>query len=182
MVTFNRISDEDEILGQAIIAMLSTSKQSPEIQIDILKKNGIPKLYPDYWYIQKACFAAFTELSKVDTTINNITLGESCMNASILPTGMKSLEQGLKFIETFYKVHHRGPTVGDCKLQHYYKAQRKAIITCVTPYDSEFNRGVIFATLRTFRPIDSKICEAVLYDERNTEFDNHTRYSYFLSW
>lgn len=156
MVQYEAIDPDVEINGQTVLSMIEgVSRFSEEYRRrvrDALAENGVDDPTPGEWYPQQAWLDAFGVLAEDLEPHLLDRIGEQIPDAADWPSGIETVEDGLRSIDEAYQRNHRGGDIG------YYRltaaADRSGEVTCNNPYPCPFDRGIIRSVARTFAPVE----------------------------
>jgi hypothetical protein len=121
--------------------------------LDILKKNGIDNPQPNLWYPQEAWLAAFREIQDTIGTSTLFQIGMKIPESAKFPPEINTIEKALGAIDVAYHMNHRGGEIGSYKFVP--TGDRQAKMICRNPYPCDFDRGIIEAMVRRFKPANS---------------------------
>jgi hypothetical protein len=183
MAPYEAFDEDVEVHGRTIIAVADDalsrfSDAYRETAVDALAENGIEDPSPDEWYPQQAWLNTFEVLaSELEPHILD-RLGEQIPDVAEWPTGISSVEEGLRSIDEAYRRNHRGGDIGFYDFEA--TGERTGEVTCENPYPCEFDRGLIRAVTRRYAPVES----FVFVEERGERCrrDGDDACVYTVSW
>ena len=79
-------------------------------------------------------------------------------------------------------MNHRGGEIGYYDLMTFDCKARLAKMICTTPYPSEFDRGILTATLNPFKTEDSVNCNVLLNLRKPTRRHGEDSCTYLIKW
>jgi hypothetical protein len=168
MAQFEAFDSRVEVNGQTVMAVVDGMQGFGGTALRILGKWGIAK--PDaegIWYPQQAWLNAFREISSSIGTTTLLAIGRRIPENAAFPPEIDDIETALAAIDVAYHMNHRigeqplfDPSTGTMSegIGHYgFKRTdvREAVMCCNNPYPCDFDRGIIEAMARRFRPDDS---------------------------
>lgn len=171
-----------EVNGQTASAIIEAVTLGKEHRIAVLAKHGIVNPRADVWYLQKKWLMAFEEIASTIGQSTLFNIGKAIPETAKFPPEIDTLEKALHAIDMAYKMNHRGGEIGYYKVLSFDSKQRQAIMECKNPYPSEFDRGIIMAMLRKFRPKDSIRYDVVLDLSKPTRLNGSDACSYTITW
>ncbi len=179
MAQFQAYSQQVMVNGQTVLSVMNGMGVFRGSASRILERHGIPNPVATGWYPQQAWLDAFREIAE---TIGSKTLhqiGMSIPRTAKFPPGIDTLEKALRSIDVAYHLNHRGGEIG-----HYEFAKTsptRASVTCRNPYPCDFDRGLIEAVARQFKPAGAvlRIEHDLLKPCRSKAGDSCT---YVISW
>lgn len=144
-----------EINGQTILAMIEgvgrfSDDYRHRVQ-EALAENGVVDPASGEWYPQQAWLDAFGVLADDLEPHLLDRIGEQIPDAAEWPSGITSVEEGLRSIDEAYHRNHRGGEIGHYRLTDI--GEQTGEITCMNPYPCPFDRGIIRAVTRRFAPV-----------------------------
>jgi hypothetical protein len=154
-----------EVYGAAVLSVVEGMGDFRSRAEGILAQNGIRKPQPDSWYPQQAWLDSFKTISEKIGPRTLFAIGKKILEAVEWPPFINSLETGLGAIDMNYHRVHRidgvpllneqtGETMPG--IGHYefrgITSEKSALMVCNNPYPSEFDRGILTAMGRRFKP------------------------------
>lgn len=153
-----------------------------DTRLEILAKHGIIEPRGDAWYPQKAWLDAFQEIAEEIGNHTLFSIGKAIPEHAELPPQIDTLEKALMAIDMGYHLNHRGGEIGHYTLTSFDPESQTAVMVCNNPYPSEFDRGIITAFLRRFRPADSLKSDVILDYNQPTRLKGADSCTYKLAW
>lgn len=154
-----------EVYGAAVLSFIEGMGDFRSRAEAILVQNGIRKPQPDSWYPQQAWLDSFKTISEKIGPRTLFAIGRKILDAVEWPPFVKNLETGLGAIDMNYHRVHRIDGVPMLNEQtgemtpgigHYefrgITSEKSALMVGNNPYPSEFDRGLITAMGRRFKP------------------------------
>lgn len=182
MALFVPFEPEVEVLGQSIVAFINAIPLGKEYRLHILRKYGIENVRSDNWYSQQQYLKAFREISITSGPYMLFDIGKGVQERAVFSSETDSLEKALRSIDVIYAMNHRGGEIGYYDLMTFDCKARLAKIICTTPYPSEFDRGILTATLTRFKPEDSVNCNVLLNLRKPTRRHGEDSCTYLIKW
>jgi len=158
MAPYEAFDEDVEVHGRTIIAVADDalsrfSSSYRETAADALEANGIADPSPDEWYPQQAWLDTFAVIAdELEPHILD-RLGEQIPDVAEWPTGLSSVEAGLRSVDDAYQRNHRGGDIGHYEFES--TGERTGTVTCLNPYPCPFDRGLIRATAQEYAPVES---------------------------
>lgn len=150
MKVFKAASPTVEVNGETVYSIIDGMGAFKSKAIKILSENGINDPKPGNWYNQQAWLNAFKAIAEQigSSTLNAI--GQKIPENAKFPPEINDIHKGLAAIDIAYHMNHRNGNIGNYK---YDKINDKSVkITCTNPYPDEFDKGIIVAMTRRFKP------------------------------
>jgi len=174
MAQFIPFAPNVEALGASILAFQEAlpTPDSRKRVIDFLEKNGIKKVDSEKYYPQKTFLKTLEMVSQLLGPSSTFLIGKLVPEKAIFPPQIDTLEKALNSIDVAYGMNHRYPkeqgdkdkNIGYYKLISFDSVKKNAVMECKNPYASEFDRGIISAMLRKFKPKDASMKYDVVLD------------------
>ena len=194
MAQFKAFVQGVEVNGETVYAIVDGMGNFKATALRILADNGIDQPQPGHWYSQQAWLDSFLAISKRIGPATLFVIGQKIPENAQFPPALDTIEKALQGIDVAYHMNHRlsgevlfNPATGQMKegIGHYSfrsTAATKAEMLCNNPYPCEFDKGIIDAMVRRFKPATSVLAEVVHDDKapcRNKGADSCT---YLVSW
>jgi len=155
MAQFKAFTRGVEVNGETISSVLDGMGAFRTLALKILSESGIPHPQAGKWYPQQAWLDAFKVIAETVGEATLYAIGRKIPENAQFPPGIDTLEKALASIDVAYHMNHRGGEIG-----HYYyerTGERSAKMVCSNPYPCDFDRGIIVAMAKKFRPADALI-------------------------
>jgi hypothetical protein len=195
MAQFIAFDDSIEVNGQTILSVVRGMGVFEKLALKILKEHGIDNPQPGRWYSQQAWLDAFKEIATKIGPNTLFEIGKKIPESADWPPEIRTIEEALASIDVAYHLNHRkdgevlfNPTTGEMRegIGHYKfekTGEREGIMVCENPYPCDFDRGIIYAVARKFKPEGGPFHVIVSHDEtkpcRNKGGDSCT---YIIKW
>ena len=194
MAQFKAFSSGIEVNGETVLSVVQGMGAFRAVAVSLLKEQGIEEPAPGRWYSQQAWLDAFEAISAKVGAQTLYAIGKQIPENAQFPPEINSLEAALQAIDVAYHMNHKslGAPLFDLKtgkmregIGHYqYEAagDRKIKMTCHNPYPCDFDRGIIEAMAKRFKPAGAVLVK-VKHDDtapcRKTGADSCT---YWVEW
>lgn len=194
MAQFKAFDPKIEVNGQTILSVIDGMGSFEKKGIEILAKHGIAAPKPNNWYSQQAWLNAFEEIYKDIGEGTLFQIGKSIPENADWPPEIDNIEKALASIDIAYHMNHRrnGKILFDPETKemsegigHYHfekTGERSAKITCDNPYPAEFDKGIIEAVTRKFKPDDSLLVKVNHSDSPNCRHKGGDTCIYEITW
>jgi hypothetical protein len=154
-----------EVYGAVVLSVVDGMGEFKSRAEAILAQNGIRRPQPEAWYPQQAWLDSFKTISEKIGPRTLFAIGKKILEAVEWPAWIDSLETGLGAIDMNYHLRHRlngvpmlneatgemTPGIGNYEFRGL-TGEKSAVMVCNNPYPSEFDRGIITAMGRRFKP------------------------------
>ena len=150
MAQFKSYSSGVTVNGETVLSVVNGMGSFRDTALDILARHGIKNPQSAQWYNQQAWLDAFQEINQKIGVNTLYKIGLSIPENAKFPPGINDVEKALGSIDVAYHMNHRGGEIG-----HYGFARlapTQATMTCRNPYPCDFDRGLIEAVARRFKP------------------------------
>ena len=181
-----------EVNGQTVLSVVA-GMVNQDFARKILADNGIKEVKPEGWYPQQAWLDAFKAISEKIGPVALSSIGRKIPESAQWPPQVNSIETALSSIDIAYHMNHRlngapmfDPKTGAMKegIGHYKAAKtgtREVTVTCDNPYPCEFDKGIITAAAKKFKPAD--VASIVLIeDEKACRMSGGGSCVYKVTW
>ncbi|MCP4542781.1 MAG: hypothetical protein GY832_37130 [Chloroflexi bacterium] len=170
-----------EVLGAVILEALNALGIYKEFGRNILQDLGITDIQPDQWYSQETLSKFYHTLKERTGPATMFVTGKAVAQALQIPVGQRSIEQVPSSLGQMWRVNHRHITL-DVGWKHQKTGDRSAVMTIVSPYPDDFERGILIGVVERFKPADS-VGTKVVIDETKPRNDHGGAFTSFLvSW
>lgn len=182
MAQFKAYSENVEVKGAAVLAVINAMPTGKEFREGILNKHGISAVDANKWYKQQSWLDGFKEIyeSVGDRTL--FTIGKAIPDNADFPPEIDSLEKALASIDMAYHMNHSGGEIGHYTLVDFDLSAKRAIMECNNPYPSEFDRGIITSMLRKFKPATSFKYDVVLDENKDSRLKGGEVDTFIITW
>jgi hypothetical protein len=165
MLQFTAINANVEVNGQTVLSIANGLGEMKNLGLSILSGNGIKNPKPDGWYKQQDWLNAFKQIATAIGPNTLFSIGKSIPENAKFPPEINDIHKALASIDVAYHMNHRlhdkvmfDPATGEMLegIGHYsYKKVGDNVveIMCDNPYPCDFDRGIIEAMARKFKPI-----------------------------
>lgn len=194
MAQFKAFATGVEVNGQTVLSIIdgmSAISTFKTMAKNILLSKGIVDPKPDKWYPQQAWLDAFKEISVKIGAQTLCEIGRKIPENAEWPPSVNSIETALASIDVAYHMNHRingqimfNPANGKMLegIGHYgfeIINAKKIQMICKNPYASDFDRGIIEAAAKKFKPAGVFVSVKVTDDQRKNGGESST---YTIEW
>jgi hypothetical protein len=165
MAQFKAFQPGVEVYGAVVLAIVDGMGDFKNRAEAILAQHGIRRPQPELWYPQQAWLDSFKTISEKIGPRTLFAIGKKILEAVEWPDWIDSLPTGMAAIDMNYHLRHRlngkpmlNEQTGEMTegIGHYefqgLTGERSAVLVGNNPYPSEFDRGIITAMGRRFKP------------------------------
>lgn len=164
MAQFKAMAENVEVNGETVLSIAEGMSFSKSEALRILAENGIKDPKPGMWYPQQSWLNAFEVIAKKIGANTLFLIGMKIPENAKFPPQIDSIEKALPAIDVAYHMNHRingellfNPANGQMKegIGHYgFKktGEKEAVMECNNPYPCDFDRGIIEAMAKRFKP------------------------------
>ncbi len=171
---------ENEVLGNAILAILNGMEFSQSRALKILAENGINSVKGDVWYPMLGVLQSFHRVFEKVGPSTVRAIGRKIPENAQMPPAIDSLEKALRSVDVAYRMNHRGPgAIGGYLYQDV--GPRHARLVCDNPYPCDMDLGLIESFADKFRPKDS-IRVRIEHDTRSCRLRGDGACTYDVTW
>jgi len=191
MAQFKAFRPDVEVFGAVVLSVVDGMGEFRTMAEAILAQHGIRKPQPDAWYPQQPWLDSFKTIADKIGPRTLFAIGKKILEAVEWPDWINSLETGMKAIDINYHLRHRingvpmfNEKTGELTpgIGHYtfegLTNETSAVMVCNNPYPSEFDRGIITAMGRRFKPN----LEVRLDTDKPTRTKGADSCTYIIEW
>jgi hypothetical protein len=171
-----------EVNGNTISSFISAVPDFTDIMLEVLSRHGIDHLQADQWYSQAAWLNAFREIGEEFGESTLFSIGLSIPENAQFPPELDSLEKALAGIDIAYHMNHRNGEIGYYRLVEFDPDTHTAMMECRNPYPSHFDRGIITAMVRKFKPLTSINISVELDTDKPSRLQGADSCTYRITW
>jgi hypothetical protein len=163
MAQFRAFEQGVEVNGETVHAFIDGMGGFKQKAVETLAAHGITDPQPGQWYKQQAYLDAFKDIAEKVGAATLYGIGLKIPEHAEFPPDINTLAKALPSIDVAYHMNHRGGEIG-----HYQLATtgvKSFKMVCNNPYPCDFDRGIIGAICRRFRPDGSPVSARVAHDD-----------------
>ncbi len=158
------IDERVEVNGRTVLSFVAGFGSMRRAALDVLRKCGIDDPNLDEWYPQQKWLDAFTYISSNVSPQTLYEIGTTIPDNAEFPKEIVTVHDALAAIDIAYHANHRidgvllfDSVTGEKKegIGNYnYRliGNRAAEMVCDNPYPCEFDKGIIYAMVKRFKP------------------------------
>jgi hypothetical protein len=150
MAQFIAFDRNVQVNGRTVCSVIDGMGAFQHIATKILTENGIVDPMPDQWYSQQAWLNSFKAIAKKVGARTLYQIGMRIPENADFPDHIDSVEKALFSIDVAYHMNHRGGEIGHYQFKRTGSHSGK--MTCKNPYPCDFDRGIIDAMCKKFKP------------------------------
>lgn len=169
-----------EVTGHSILATVNGMEVVQARALRILADNGITPLKADAWYPVPALLNSLKLIFEKIGPSTVRAIGRKIPENARFPPNMETLEQGLRAIDTAYRMNHRGTAdLGGYKYEQVER--RRARMVCANPYPCDLDLGLIEAICDRCRPKDA-LWVRIEHDPKSCRRRGDASCTYIIDW
>lgn len=180
MKLFKASSPNVEVNGETVFSIIDGMSAFKAKAEKILSENDIENPRPGLWYNQQAWLNAFKSIAEHigPSTLNAI--GQKIPENAKFPPEINDIHKALGAIDVAYHMNHRNGEIGSYK---YQKIDDKNVkIICTNPYPDEFDKGIIVAMTRRFKPAGVINVKVNIDESQPTRTKGGDSTTFLISW
>lgn len=193
MAEFVAFDPRVEVNGEAILSVVDGATMKG-IAIAILARHGITEPRPGTWHSQQPWLNSFREIYASIGANTCYQIGRKIPENATFPPDIDHLEKALQSIDVAYHLNHRidgeilfDPSTGRMQegIGHYgYEkiGPRSVRMVCHNPYPCDFDRGIIDAMARKFKPNGSLFVKVTHDDTAPCRKKGADACTYMVEW
>ena len=180
MTQFRAFASDVEVNGDTVLSVVQGFGTFQERAHQILSQHNIVNPKPGQWYGQQDWLDAFRDISELLGGAALLGIGRKIPENAKWPPEIDSLEKALASIDVAYHMNHRGGEIG------YYRYEKTGAksgkMICRNPYPCDFDRGIIDAVCRKFKPRGTAIVGVLHDDSQPCRKQGDDSCTYLISW
>lgn len=180
MAEYKSFSGGTTVNAEPITGLVTALSTGQENRLQILKKHGIDP-EPGKWYPQQPFLDAFKEIASNIGKHTVFMIGKAMPEKAKFPP-IDNIKTALSIIDQAYRMNVKGGDIGEYKVTQFDEVNKTAVMVCRTPYPSEFDRGIITAIVRKFRPTGSFKSDVILDTSKETRSNGAESCTYNIAW
>jgi hypothetical protein len=157
-----------------------------------LTKVGIGEPKAGQWYQQQKWLDAFKEIAGEIGPNTLFQIGLAIPRNAVFPPEIDTIQKALSAIDIAYHMNHRldgkvlfdGAKMGE-GIGHYTCTPnangRSAVVVCANPYPCDFDKGIIEAMARRFKPATS-MSVSMRHDDGGCRKNGNNACTWHVSW
>lgn len=169
MAQFIAFNSDMEVSTEAIRSVIEGLGPFKNMAMEILRSVGIHDVSPGLWYNQQAWLNAFKMIAEKIGSSTLYMIGQKIPENALWPPEIDTIEKGLASIDIAYHMNHRlhnevlyNPKTQEMKegIGHYrfeLVEPKKVKMFCDNLYPCDFDRGIITAVARKFKPLNTVV-------------------------
>lgn len=180
MAQFVALSPDVEVNGESVYAIVDGLGTFQSVAWQILAEHGIVDPEPGCWYPQQQFLGAFKKISDALGPNTLFNIGLKIPKNANFPAEIRTLEDGLRAIDVAYHMNHRGGEIGEYQFQE--NGLKSAKMICRNPYPCAFDRGIITAVGKRYKPNDAPMVSVSHDDSAPCRTDGAESCTYIVTW
>ncbi len=169
-----------EVNGETVLSVVDGMGSFQERALRILAEHGIINPQPGKWYSQKAWLDAFRSISEKMGGTTLLAIGRKIPENAKFPPEIDTLEKALASIDIAYHMNHRGGEIGHYRYEQ--TGNKSGRMICHNPYPDDFDRGIVDAVARKFKPKDAILVNVIHDDSQPCRKKGDDSCTYLVSW
>ena len=179
MAMFKAFDDKVEVNGETVLSVVDGSPMKG-LALDILAKNGIKDPQKGRWYSQQAWLNAFKVISEQMGSNLLYSIGYKIPENAKFPDSIDTIQKALGAIDIAYHMNHRNGEIGHYTFEPAGGQSGRMI--CENPYPCDFDKGIITAMARKFKPEGSFSVKVEHAQEGPCRKNGDNACVYIVSW
>lgn len=191
MAQFQAVNPKVEVNGETVRSVLEGMGAARAMGARFLTKVGIGEPKAGQWYLQQKWLDAFKDISGEVGPNTLYQIGQAIPRSAVFPPEIDDIFKALSAIDIAYHMNHRldGKPLFDGKtmregIGHYTCTPgangHSAMVVCANPYPCDFDKGIIEAMARRFKPATAII--NLRHDEAGCRKKGGAACTWHVSW
>ncbi|MFY9260669.1 MAG: hypothetical protein WAO71_09200 [Gallionella sp.] len=182
MAQFIAFDKNAEILGRPVLSMLNAFPAYYRADIErIMQENAIVNVTPSSWHNQQGFLNVLKEISNRYGA--NTLFGAGVAIGDNIPFPSEAtLESVFSAWGEVHSTHYRNGYVGYIRLLSFDSSAQKAVMECKNADSCHFERGIITACLRRFKPKNAVFFDVQLDKTKPSRLDGADSSFYIITW
>ena len=180
MKLFKASSPNVEVNGETVFSIVDGMGAFKAKALKILSDNGIENPQPGKWYKQQAWLDAFKVIAEQIGLSTLNAIGQKIPENAKFPPDINDIHKALAVIDVAYHMNHRNGSIGNYT---YEKIDEKNVkLICSNPYPDEFDKGIIVAMTRKFKPTGTISVKVNIDESQPTRTKGEDNTTFLVSW
>jgi hypothetical protein len=150
MAMFKAYDTKVEVNGETVLSVVDGMGAFKDRALKILADCGIPNPAPGQWYPQQSWLNAFKKISDTIGPNTLYSIGVRIPENAKFPPQIDTVDKALTAIDMAYHMNHRNGEIGHYNFEKL--GENSARVVCPNPYPCDFDRGIVEAMARKFKP------------------------------
>ena len=152
MAQFVGFAPAVQVNGETVLAVVQGMGTAKEKALEILADHNIHNPHWEMWYLQQNWLDAFRDISETLGDDALYAIGMKIPDNAKFPPEIDTIEKALCAIDVAYHMNHCNGDIGTYGFES--TGPKSAKMVCRNPYPCDFDRGIIEAMARRFKPED----------------------------
>jgi hypothetical protein len=162
MAQFVGMSTTAQVNGETVYSLVDGMGTFKAKALEILAENGIKDPKPGQWFPQQKWLDAFKKISEALGQNTLFSIGMKIPENAKFPPEIDNITKALQAIDVAYHMNHRNGEIGHYNFESF--GPKSAKMVCKNPFPCAFDRGIITAMAKRFKPKDS-VMVTVVHDD-----------------
>ncbi|MDD2777215.1 MAG: hypothetical protein PHU06_14800 [Gallionella sp.] len=183
MAQFIAFDKNTEVVGLGLLSCIAAFPEHARPHIEqLMAENNLTNITPDKWFKAQDWLNAFKAFSTSYGSNTLFHIGVAVFEGFIFPPNVSDLESALKLIAQAYREHHRNGRIGYIELRSFDAKAKKAVMEYCNPYPCNFERGIVTACVRKYKPQDDHFVDVQLDKDKPSRLDGAESSFYIITW
>ena len=180
MTQFKAFASGVEVNGETVLSVIDGMGTFRESALKTLAEHNIVNPQPGKWYLQQSWLDAFKAISERQGGTTLLAIGRKIPENAQWPPEIDALEKALASVDVAYHMNHRGGEIGNYRFDKTGDKSGKMI--CNNPYPCEFDRGIVDAVARKFKPQGVAMVNVVHDNSKPCRKNGADSCTYLITW
>lgn len=180
MALFKALAPTVEVNGETVDSILDGMGAARSKGLEILARHHIKDPKPGQWYKQQDWLDSFKEIAETIGPATLNAIGQKIPENAKFPPAIDTIEKALAAIDMAYHMNHRSGEIGHYTFEK--TGEKSGKMTCKNPYPCAFDRGIVEAMAKRFKPKTSLFAQVKHDDSQPCRTKGADSCTYLITW
>lgn len=162
MAEFVAFDKNAEVLGNVYLSIVEAVPAYRRANENLLSAKGISAIDPEKWHSHQNLLDILRFIKERIGSHTLFAIGKAIVHHSIFPEEVVCFESALNNLNAAYYLNHRNGNIGYYRVLALDYETKTAMIECCTPYPLDFERGLLTALCRKYKPAGASLIDVEL--------------------
>jgi hypothetical protein len=170
------------VSGRVVNMLLKIAPLQHAPVYETLQRHGLQNPHEEQWYSLQNYLNAYRELSRQLGSYFLLNAGKQFFSFIRLGAEIQTLPDAVKALNEWYKDQHRGEQLEYFQVQGVFPERCEIQVLCQNPYPCYFDRGLLLALTKKYRPEQAKFFNVELHPNKPNRLMGSDESTYIISW